>query len=96
MNYTAGTVNGAQFGSNSYFDLGITGSANRTVSIFDISGVYDSSLYTNILGITASNSYNAQFFGADTATNSSVSFILTPQAGTMTGGTITVYGYRKA
>jgi hypothetical protein len=34
--------------------------------------------------------------GTDTNTASHVSFTLTPLAGTFTGGTITVYGYRKA
>ena len=50
------------------------------------------------LGHTVSNStitaYHFQL--RDTSTNSSTGFTLTPNTGTMTGGTIRVYGYRQA
>jgi hypothetical protein len=36
------------------------------------------------------------FGGTCTSTSTATGFVLAPNAGTMTGGTITVYGYRKA
>jgi hypothetical protein len=45
--------------------------------------------------LNASNGYGA-YVGETTGTTSSTSFVISPNTGTLTGGTITVYGYRKA
>jgi hypothetical protein len=44
----------------------------------------------------ASNAYYSSCQGRDSNAASSTGFTLTPNAGTISGGTIAVYGYRKA
>jgi hypothetical protein len=50
---------------------------------------------TNCFGLYANRSYNGAFGTHDSNAASSTGFILAPGAGTMTGGTIRIYGYRN-
>jgi hypothetical protein len=51
---------------------------------------------TTVTGTWITAAANGQYNGVLTGTTSYTSFTLTCAAGTLTGGTITVYGYRKA
>lgn len=50
---------------------------------------------SNCFGTYAGRSYNGSFGTHDSNAASSTGFILAPGAGTMTGGTIRIYGYRN-
>ena len=50
---------------------------------------------SNCFGNYAGRAYNGQASGHDSNAASSTGFILAPSSGTMTGGTIRVYGYRQ-
>ena len=65
-------------------------------SDFNVSGVNNSR--PNVSGTYYGNGYAGWFGGVrDTGSNITVTGItISPSAGTLTGGTITVYGYRKA
>jgi hypothetical protein len=49
---------------------------------------------SNCVGNFSGRSYNGQFSGHDSNAASSTGFIFAPGSGTVTGGTIRVYGYR--
>ena len=97
--WNSATVLGANAGTAKFQFLGgeKTGSANG--------GVYVNFELTNPF-LTKYTYMVSQMYGGDTTSGSSQgvltnstsysAFTLTPDAGTMTGGTITVYGYRKA
>ena len=50
---------------------------------------------SNCVGNYSGRNYNGQFSTHDSNAASSTGFILAPSSGTMTGGTIRVYGYRQ-
>jgi len=65
------------------------------VSDIEIKNPYASARkYGNVMGESTNNQYSMPFY--INSTTSATGFTLTPAIGTMTGGTITVYGYRKA
>lgn len=51
---------------------------------------------TTFIGQSISVGYGDDRRSYDSSTNSSTGFTFSPASGTLTGGTITVYGYRKA
>lgn len=64
-------------------------------SSFDVHNPF-ATARTTLVGQGAGSAYFATTGGYDGNAASSTSFTLTLSAGTITGGTITVYGYRKA
>ena len=62
---------------------------------FDLQGPYTAS-YTHMSGMSYGSGASTLNMGALQNTSSYTSFTFGPTVGTMTGGTITVYGYRKA
>jgi hypothetical protein len=93
---SSGTVNG--FNSNGVTTgvwLGITG--NTTSIAFDVMSPFLAAA-TNVVGSSSGsgNSFNNNFAGSDSNAASSTGFTLTQATSNWTGGTITVYGYRKA
>ena len=53
-------------------------------------------LFTQVIHIDGAGAALGTFVGFHDVATSYTSFTITPSAGTLTGGTITVYGYRKA
>jgi hypothetical protein len=90
------TINGFQSnGVSTGMWLGITGT---TMSIsLDISSPFLAAA-TNLVGMTSCSgaSFNNTYMGNDTNAASSTGFTLNQATTLLTGGTITVYGYRKA
>lgn len=74
-------------------DIGIGGTAGFVANV-DISGPFLSQATFGTTWTTSTNTvYN--FALIDTSTASSTGFTVAPLAGTLTGGTIRVYGYRN-
>jgi hypothetical protein len=68
--------------------------ANQTAVNLDVLNPF-ASKYTMLTGIYARSDLGGPLFGVQKSTSSFTAFTLTPDSGTLTGGTITVYGYRK-
>lgn len=93
-NYGTGTLNAyaPAFGT-SWTDIGIGGTAGFVANI-DLSSPFLSKATFGTTWTTSTNTvYN--FALIDTSTASSTGFTILPLAGTLTGGTIRVYGYRN-
>jgi len=89
-----GGVSAANGASNGFFVA--TPSSSGTISF---EATIDSPFLaatSNCYGNYAGRSYNGQASMHDSNAASSTGFILAPSSGTMTGGTVTVYGFRKA
>jgi hypothetical protein len=69
--------------------------ANQTAVNLDVLNPF-ASKYTMLSGIYTRSDLGGPVFGVQKSTTSFTAFTLTPDSGTLTGGTITVYGYRKA
>ena len=88
-----GGVSAANGASNGFFVA--TTSSSGTISF---EATIDSpflAVTSNCFGNYAGRAYNGQASGHDSNAVSSTGFILAPSSGTMTGGTIRVYGYRQ-
>ena len=96
MDNTSATVFGAQAGSSAYFDTGLSSSTGRTDVTVNFFNIWQSGIATRMQAQASGNTYGTSGWGRDSATNSSTDLVIAPAGGTMTGGTITVYGYRKA
>ena len=96
MDNSSGTVNGATGGSTSFFDIGLSSSTGRTELIVDLFNIFSATLASRMITSFAGHTYIGAGGGRDSNAASSTGFTLSPTSGTMTGGTITVYGYRKA
>lgn len=96
------TMAGGAYAFNSasnvaYIDLGSINSGWKNDFLFDV-------LSPNLVSVTKLNGFgymnSATFGGVGNGfvdgTTQYTAFTMTPSAGTLTGGTITVYGYRKA
>lgn len=81
-------------GVNSGFDITLTSSNDNTSFDIDVFNPFETTP-TTIHGTGgAGNGFNAfSAFGEDRFAGSQTGFVLTPATGTITGGTITVYGY---
>ena len=96
VTYSSATVNGYNSNGADFWVVAFTtsSSAYNNSLIIDTIGPY-SGLTPRFSCTWASGAYSGTFSGvaADTANNTG--FTLFPSAGTFTGGTIRVYGYRK-
>jgi hypothetical protein len=96
VSYTAATVTGTNTNNGAFIDIGY-GSTNALSGRGEIESPFLAKrtvFRTN--PISSSTTYPFGIFGGflNDAT-SYTAFTITPSGGTMTGGTITVYGYRK-
>ena len=74
-------------------------STTNVVSSFDIYQPFlalKTGLFTQVIHIDGASAALGTFIGYHDVATSYTSFTITPSSGTLTGGTITVYGYRKA
>jgi hypothetical protein len=92
--YTSGTVNGANDNnSTSGWTWGGGGSTNSAyVELIDVFPARETQMRSRV---RYSNVYG-NYVGHHGVSSSFTGFTFTSSSGTMTGGTITVYGYRKA
>ncbi len=94
ISYGGTAGNGNQANSNGGIIAGVTSSDNDTSSVMDIYGP-NKAQFTHVTTQTSSTSYQLVGGGVmKTATAYTAFYILSANA--LTGGTITVYGYRKA
>lgn len=92
--YTGGAVNALAQNAGSALPIGIT-HVNSTNLIADISGPY-LAVYTGANGGSwAANDSSGLLNGVDKNAVSNTGFTISFGAGNITGGTISVYGYRK-
>lgn len=75
--------------------IGHSSSTGKTTAIIEVQSPFLSQT-SSFTGATASNQYGDDRRSFDSSTNSSTGFVFSPNSGTLTGGIITVYGYRKA
>lgn len=81
-------------GANIYIAL-IETSLNETISCLDIANPF-LALSTSLAGNFYGNTYSGWFGGTQASSTSFTTLTIRPTSGTLTGGTISVYGYRKA
>lgn len=94
MAYTSSTVNGENSNNGSAWVLGFSDGSDNSL-IFDVAMPYTAT-QTHYTISHGNPSYFGTKAGYHATTSSYTDFVLKPASGTMTGGTITVYGYRKA
>ena len=68
--------------------------ANQTAVNLDVLNPF-ASKYTMFSGMYVRSDLGGPIFGVQKSTSSFTAFTLTPDSGTLTGGLVTVYGYRK-
>jgi hypothetical protein len=91
--YNSGTMSGTQNTSSSAgMFIGLTSQTNDTNLVIDLFSPFLAER-TSMTTQSAQGSYMIYGGGLDSNAASSTSFSLTPFAGTLTGGTIFVYGY---
>jgi hypothetical protein len=95
QDYASATIQSDFGGTAGSFWLIGTHTITTTSLNMDIFNPFASAI-TSFSARTTSNNGQGAFAGRDSATTSSTAFTITPQTGTMTGGTIYVYGYRTA
>jgi hypothetical protein len=95
MNFGTATVNAFGAALATTWLMG-TMSTTRYASEFDLisPNLAQQKFFVNSTGIATTGFYS--FNGVCTSTAAATGFVITPNAGTITGGTVTVYGYRKA
>lgn len=94
FNYGSATVNGYGPAATSSWlpaPLGITNSQGFA----DLFSPFLTKTKGVVMGGTSTDGHY-HFMGTCTSTSSATGFVFSSNSGTMTGGTITVYGYRKA
>jgi hypothetical protein len=80
-------------GTSGGIAIGITSTGN-TAGAFDIYNP-NTAIRTRAMGMWSGDLYNGQYGGVHTVAAAYTSLTLVPFSGTMAGGTIRVYGYRK-
>jgi hypothetical protein len=92
--YGSATVSGFGPAATTSWTVGPAGTTNSHafMQIMAPNASTSNTLFTQ--GSSTASYYS--FGGTCTSTSTATGFVLAPNAGTMTGGTITVYGYRKA
>ena len=88
-----GGINADSSASNTFWRPGIAGTT--TSFVMDIHSPFLAAA-TTMQFSTSTNGYATFGGGGNSTAASSTGFTLTPSSGTLTGGTICVYGYRKA
>jgi hypothetical protein len=81
-----GTANG--------IGIGITSNIGGNLNVIQITGPFVAN-YTRATGQSVGDGYKADYGGVMKTATSYSNLIILPGSGTMTGGTIYVYGYRK-
>ena len=69
-------------------------STGITTAVIEVQSPFLSTT-SSFTGLSISNAYGDDRRSFDSSTNSSTGFVFSPLSGTITGGTITVFGYRK-
>lgn len=92
--YGSATVSGFGPAATTSWTVGPAGTTNSHafMQIMAPNASTSKTLFTQ--GSSTASYYS--FAGTCTSTSTATGFVIAPNAGTMTGGTITVYGYRKA
>ena len=93
---TASAITGVSAGNG--ISLGFFVQTLSTTGTMTIEAMINSpflAVTSNCVGNFAGRNYNGQFSGHDSNAASSTGFIFAPASGTVTGGTIKVYGYRN-
>lgn len=90
------TVAGTQYVSSTYFEIGLSSSTGRTCIDVNVYNIFDAAVATRINHQFMGNQYSGSGGSRDSATNSSTALDLTAASGTLTGGSVFVYGYQKA
>jgi hypothetical protein len=94
VNYNATTVLSAAAQNTTAINVGITGQDDNTNIAFDVLNPF-ATKYTTVASLNAA-SLNAGFYnGIDSNAASQTGFTILPSSGTFTGGTISIYGYKK-
>lgn len=94
-NAITGSNGTARSNNGSDCDCGVGGTTNDTLTSFDV-GTPFLAQRTAIHGTYHGDQYSGWFGGQQADVTSFTAFTILVPTGTMTGGTITVYGYRKA
>lgn len=92
--YTGGSTGTARTNNGTNLDIGLTEVNNRTFTGFDV-GVPNQTEQTFIHGTYFGRGYAGWFGGTLANTTAYTAFTILPAAGTLTGGTIRVYGYNN-
>ena len=95
---TSATVNGDNGNNQAYFRYGFSGDADvlsGQVILQNPNLAKKTMIYSNSARSGTGN-INLQFNGSETSTTQHTAFTLTTNTGTMTGGTIRVYGYQNS
>jgi len=90
-----GTRSGLGSAATTYFTIGLTGSSQQTCT-FDMSQPFlaaQTGYASNSFSWGGGVGYNTRTGGTDVQTTSSTGLIIAPSSGTITGGTVYVYGY---
>lgn len=95
-NFPSTSTTGKIYLSNAaYFGVAFSGTNNDTSVSIELHSPYLSA-YTTCTCHWQGNQYSGYFLGSLDNTTSYTAFTITPNSGTMTGGTIRVYGYRNS
>jgi hypothetical protein len=93
--YNSASFNGVAFATSTSFRIGWTNNTNDMNYALDLLQPF-AAKPTFFKCDGANSTIVFQNGGEDTSSSSCTGFTLTPSSGTLTGGVITVYGYRKA
>lgn len=93
-NATATNVNPVNNQANMV--IGLTDTVQNSFTIMDITNVTSGSLSKFFVGNYYGRGYTGTFGGVVSSTAAQTNFTISNGSGTLTGGTITVYGYRKS
>ena len=87
---STGTV---RINNGAYIRAGLTGTSDDTCAVFDIFAP-NLAKRTQVNGRFNNTAHSCWFGGTLANTTAYTAFTLTPDSGTLTGGTVRVYGYR--
>jgi len=93
--YNSASYNGVAFATSTSFRIGWTNNSNDMNYALDLLGPF-AARPTFFKCDGANSTIVFQNGGEDTSSSSCTGFTLTPSSGTISGGTIYVYGYRKS
>jgi hypothetical protein len=95
ISYALGTLNASSLANGGFFYIGNFGNAASMSSEIDLYRPFLAQ-NTNYSSMSGSTNWSVSQNGYLNNTTSYTAFTLFPSSGALTGGTITVYGYRKA
>jgi len=95
VSYSAGAIISTNLNAGTLgLYAGTISTLNNSANVFDVISPFKAT-YTSNMGHTATLVYGLFYAGTDKNAVSHTGFTLLPQSGTMTGGTIRVYGYQN-